>query len=115
MSQWIVKAIDIKATVHGNVQEEPTLPQLCENSGQMIRSEHDSHFSVGLFEAEQLLRIGFWRRLQKNDAVEVASEKEGFRLALTKTRSQWLKLRLVAHTLGSCRHIPQQTYRKHGQ
>ena len=31
-------------------------PQPCENSGQMIHSEHNSHFSVGLFGAEQLLR-----------------------------------------------------------
>ena len=59
---------------------------------------HGSHFSrsVGLFGAEQLLRTGFWERLQKNDTVEVASEKKGFLLALTKTRSQWLKFWLVA-------------------
>ena len=71
--------------------------QPCENSGQlqMIHSEHDSHFSVGLFGTEQLLTTSFWRRLQKNDAMEVASEKEGFLMALTKTRSKWLKIRLV--------------------
>ena len=50
------------------------------NSVQMINSEHDSHVSVGLFGAEHLLRTSFWRRLQKNDTVEVASEKESFLL-----------------------------------
>ena len=36
--------------------------QPCENSGQlqMIHSEHDSHFSVGLFGTEQLLTTSFW-------------------------------------------------------
>ena len=53
------------------------MPQQCENSGQMIHSEHDSRVSVGLFGVEHLLRTSFWRRLQKNDTVEVASEKKG--------------------------------------
>ena len=44
---------------------------------------------------DYLLRTSFWRRLQKNDTVEVASEKESFLLALTKIRSQWLKFPLV--------------------
>ena len=71
------------------------MPQPCKNSGQTIHSEHDSHFSVGLFGAEQLLTTSFWLRLQKNDAVEVVSENEGFLLALKKSRSNWLKFRLV--------------------
>ena len=75
------------------------MPRQCENSGQMIHSEHDSHVSVGLFGAEHLLRTSFWRRLQKNDTLEVASEKEG--LALTKTCSQMVKFRLVAQTCAS--------------
>ena len=54
------------------------MPQQCENSDQMIHSEHDYHFSVGLFGAKHILMTSFWRRLQKNDTVEVASEKEGF-------------------------------------
>ena len=38
------------------------LPQPCKNSGQMIHSEHDSRFSVGLFGAELLLTTSYWRR-----------------------------------------------------
>ena len=75
--------------------QEPNLPQPCENSSQMIHSEHNSHFSVGLFGAEQPLTTSFWWRLQKNDAVEVALEKKGFLLVLTKTHSKWLKFWLV--------------------
>ena len=90
-----MKVAAMKTGKFGN--QEPNLPQPCENSGQVIHSEHDSHFSVGLFGAEQLLTTSYWRRrLQKNDTVEVPSEfKEGFLLALTKTRSKWLKFRLV--------------------
>ena len=72
---------------------EPNSPQSCENSGQMIHSEYDSHFSDGLFGTEQLLRTGFWRRLQKNDTVEVASERKVF-FGADKTRAKWLKFRL---------------------
>ena len=72
------------------------MSQPCENSDQIIHSEHDSHFSVGLFATEQLLTTSYWqRRLQKNNTVAVASEKEGFLLALKKTCSKWLKFRLV--------------------
>ena len=61
------------------------MPQPFENSGQMIHSEHDSHFSVGPFGAEQLLaRTSYWRRRLHNDTVGVASEKKGFLLTLTK-------------------------------
>ena len=114
LNQIIVKAII--ATVHGNVQDvqcgelkwklQPWNWQIRKsgakfaaamwNSGQMIHSEHSSHFSVGLFGGEQLLTNSYWQRqLQKNDTVEVASEKEGFLLALTKFCSKWLKFRLV--------------------
>ena len=34
------------------------MPQQCENSGQMIRSEHNSHFSVGLSPENYRRRIG---------------------------------------------------------
>ena len=54
------------------------MPQRYENSDQMIHSEHDYDFSVGLFGAEHILMTSFWRRLQKIDTVKVASEKEGF-------------------------------------
>ena len=59
-------------------------------------SEHDSHFFVGLFGAEQLQTTSYWRRwLQKNDTMEVALQKDGFLLVLTKTHSKWLKFWLV--------------------
>ena len=54
------------------------MPQRCENSDQIIHSEHDYDFSVGIFGAEYILMTSFWRRLQKNDTAEVASEKKGF-------------------------------------
>ena len=76
------------------------MPQRCENSDQIIHSEHDYDFSVGIFGAEHILMTSFWQRLQKNDTAEVASEKKGFILQFgaDKTRSQWLKFRLVAQT-----------------
>ena len=74
------------------------MPQRCENSDQMIHSEHDYHFSVGLFGAEHILMTSFWRRLQKNDTVEVASEKEGYILQFGADKNPFtigLKFRLL--------------------
>ena len=69
----------------------------------MSHSEHDSHFSFGLFCAEQLLTTSYWRRqLQKNDTVEVASEKEGFLLALTKTRSKMVEVSACSVVAQTC-------------
>ena len=70
----------------------------------MIHSEHDYHFSVGLFGAEHILMTSFWRRLQKNDTVEVASEKEGYILQFGADKNPLtigLKFRLVAQTCAS--------------
>ena len=71
-----IKIAAMKLAISEN--REPNSPQSCENSGQMIHSEYDSHFSDGLFGTEQLLRTSFWRRFQKNDTVEVASERKVF-------------------------------------
>ena len=80
------------------------MPQPCENSGQTIHSEHDSHSSVGLFSAEQLLTPSFWgRRLQKNGTVEVASEKEGFFLA-DKNRSKMVEVSACCQLFLKCLH-----------
>ena len=68
----------------------------------MIHSEHDSHFSVGLFGAEQLLTTSFWRRLQKNDTVEVAWEKEGFLLALKKTPLEMVEVSACSVVAQKC-------------
>ena len=70
----------------------------------MIHSEHDSHVSVGLFGAEHLLHEDWFLATIAEEYRGSGIGEERFTLAvlaLTKTRSQWLKFRLVAQTCAS--------------
>ena len=70
----------------------------------MIHSEHDYHFSVGLFGAEHILITSFWQRLQKNDTMEVASEKEAFILQFDADKNPLTMVEVSACCLNVCIH-----------